>query len=105
MFLISFELIVLILMIPITYLNDLVDHSESYLSTSTVPSDSSLDVCGKCLSESEMILARFSATVANFTVSSAFLFFGLDFSVFSFVATFRLYCPLHALGRFMNHIL
>ena len=105
MFLISFDLDVLIIMIPITYLNDPIDHSESYSLTDTVPSDSLLDVYGKRLSESGLILARFRTTVVNFTISSVFLFLGLDFSAFSFATTFWLRCSLHTLDRHMTHLL
>ena len=102
MFLINIELIVLKINISITYLNGPEDHSESYSSTRIFDTDSSLDVSRSCLSVSELIFARFSATVANFTISSALHFEGLEISTFPFLEMLRLRKPLQVVGRCMS---
>ena len=99
MFLISCELIVLIVNIPITYLNGPEDYSDPYSGSGAVPSDLSLDVGASCLSESELILARFSATVAAFTVNAALRFFaGYELSSLALAAMFLLRNPLQSDG-------
>ena len=96
MFLTSIELIVLIIVNPITYLNNLVDHYESYSSTGTVLFNSSLSVFGKYSSVSKLILVRLSATVADLTVNSLQLLVGLKFAAFAFTFWLRLRRPLNS---------
>ena len=68
-FLINCELIVIIINIPIMHLNALEDYSDPYSRSDTVPSDFSFCVVASRSSDSKLILARFSATVAALTVN------------------------------------
>ena len=103
MFLISFELIRLRINILITYLNDPEDHSDPYSGYGTVPSDLLLDVGASCLSEFELILACFSATMDDFTINAALRLAGFALSSLPLAAMLPLRNLLHSGGLWMTH--
>ena len=103
MFVIIFELTVLITNTPITYLNDPEDNFDLYSGSGTVLLDSSLDVGGSCLSEPELILVRFSVTVAPFTANAALHFADCALLALPLATMLMLRNLLHSGGLWMTH--